>query len=455
MQAIYNTLPFQKIPTRLVIEMAKTAVFWLNAFPVMGGASQDLSPRTILMEQQVDYKRHCHFQFREYAQTHEEHNNSMNPRTVGALTLHPVENGQRSFYFLSILTGRVLNQLHATALPMPDSIIDKIHRMAWQQKNNPGLIFANRNLNPDEYKDENDDDETYYDNDDGEEEDEEVLSYDKVEDNDNDGNEMAAHRPPMVNDEEEGDDDDNDNEMGGHDPPIAGAPPPVNLAQQPDNPPGEISGVEAADEAEEHGVAIDPEIPGVGEEAEPEIPGVGEEEDEVDDDESTQDEVAVKQPSAPPEVENNAGGRYNLHGGRNRNNDHHYAGEDFVVDNEVGIVMTTKGCSGVLETPQMSLKAGLQTFGDDGMKAVEKEMHQRHDHNMMTPVHKQCLTPEQRKEALAYLMFLKRKHCGKIKECRCADGRKQRVYITKEESTAQTVSREGVFLTTVIDAMED
>ena len=33
MQAIYNTLPYQNIPPRLVIEMAKNAVFWLNAFP--------------------------------------------------------------------------------------------------------------------------------------------------------------------------------------------------------------------------------------------------------------------------------------------------------------------------------------------------------------------------------------------------------------------------------------
>ena len=41
------------------------------------------------------------------------------------------------------------------------------------------------------------------------------------------------------------------------------------------------------------------------------------------------------------------------------------------------------------------------------MKAVEKEMHQLHDCNVMMPVHKHCLMPEQQKEALAYLMFLK------------------------------------------------
>ena len=342
MWAIYNTLPFQKIPTQLVIKMAKTAVFLLNAFPVMVGASLDLSPHTILTGQQVDYKHHCCFQFGEYTQTHKEHNNSMNPRTVGALTLRLVGNGQGSFYFLSISTGRILNQLHATPLPMPDSIIDKIHRMARQQKNNPGLIFAHHNLNPDEYEDDDDDDETYYDNYNDEEEDEEVLSYDEAGDNDNDNNEMAAHGLPMANDEEEGDDDDND-EMGAHDPRIAGAPPPVNLAQQPDNPPEEIPGVEAADEAEEYGMAKDLEIPGVGgEEAKPGIPGVGEEEDEVGDDESTQDKVVVKQPSAPPNAENNAGGRHNLCGGQTQNYNHRYTGEDFVVDNEDGIIITTK-----------------------------------------------------------------------------------------------------------------
>ena len=99
MQAIYNTLPFQKIPAWPVIEMTKTAVFWLNTVPMMGGASQDLSPRTILMGQQMDYKCHCRFQFGEYVQTHEEHNNSMNPRTVGALALRPVGNAKGAFIF--------------------------------------------------------------------------------------------------------------------------------------------------------------------------------------------------------------------------------------------------------------------------------------------------------------------------------------------------------------------
>ena len=256
-----------------------------------------------------------------------------------------------------------------------------------------------------------------YDNGNDEEESEEVLSYDEEEGSDDD-DEMAAHGPPMADDDEEDNDDDGD-EMGGQ------ADTPVDLAQSPDNPPGEITGVEVADQGEEHEEPICPEIPGVNEK-EPEIPGVNEKETEPEipgvdvaeeneavengDDQPTQAEVTVEPPPASPVVENNSGGRYNLLGGRNRNYNHHYAGEDFVIDNENGIVMTTEGTGEVLETPQMSPKAGVQTFGNDGLKAVEKGMHQLHDRDVMTPVHKNCLMPEQQKEALAYLMFLKRKH---------------------------------------------
>ena len=51
-------------------------------------------------------------------------------------------------------------------------------------------------------------------------------------------------------------------------------------------------------------------------------------------------------------------------------------------------------------------------------------------------------------------MFLKQKRCGKIKARGCADGRKQRIYKTKEETSAPTVHTESLFLSAVIDAKE-
>ena len=459
--------------------MAKTAVFWLNAFPAAGGASQDLSPRTILTGQQVNYKQHCHYQFGEYTQTHKERNNSMNPRMVGAIALRLVGNGQGSFYFLSIATGRVLNRLHAMALPMPDDVIDKLHRMARQQKSNPGLVFADHNLNPDEY-DDNDDDETYHDNDNSEDEDEDDLSYNGEDDNEVDEDEEVAPGPPAGGDEPapdnevdndgplavgNGDDDDEDGppameDCYNDDEDQADTQPSAEAEQPPGILPGNATGAGEVDQDEEHNEPVFPEIPGVSDKViEPETPGVGAgEEDkggENGDDPPALDGITGQLPPTAPGEDSGAKGRYNLRSNRDRSYNHHYAGKDFIVDNESGIVMTTEGTGEVVETPQMSLKAGLCTFGSDGMKAVEKEMRHLHDREVMTPVHKKCFTPEQRKEALAYLMFLKHKHCGKIKGHGCADGRKQRAYIAKEDLMAPTVSTEAVFLTAVIDALEN
>eukprot|EP00957_Ditylum_brightwellii_P059127 4486140-Ditylum_brightwellii.AAC.1 len=51
-------------------------------------------------------------------------------------------------------------------------------------------------------------------------------------------------------------------------------------------------------------------------------------------------------------------------------------------------------------------------------------------------------------------MFLKEKRSGEVKGRGCTDGRKQRVYKTKEEAHALAVSTEDMFLTAIIDAME-
>ena len=281
--------------------MAKTAVFWLNASPVSGGVSQDLSPRTTLMGQQVDYKRHCRFQSGEYTQTHDEHNNSMNPRTVGALVLQPVGNGQGSFYFLSIATGRVLNRLHATALPMPDDVIDKLHRMARQQRNNPGLVFADRNLNPDEYDDDEDDEdnETYHDDDSTSDKEEDVLSYNEEENNDL-GEDTEENDPAPTPPIAEVDDEQPETE--------AEADQPAN--ENEDDEEADLPENQGVDEEviDEHNDEADPpEIQGVdGEVVEPEAPEVEtveENEKGEEEDPPTEDEVAQ-----PPQ----GNGKYNL-----------------------------------------------------------------------------------------------------------------------------------------------
>jgi hypothetical protein len=50
-------------------------------------------------------------------------------------------------------------------------------------------------------------------------------------------------------------------------------------------------------------------------------------------------------------------------------------------------------------------------------------------------------------------MFLKEKRCGKIKGRGCADGCKQREYLSKEDTSSPTVAIESVFLSCVIDVV--
>ena len=122
--AIYNTLPFTNIPPCMIIEMANHAVYWLNSFPHQDGISNTLSPHTIITGQTINYNQHCRYEYGEYVQTHEQHYNTMVPHTIGALAMHPTGNAQGNYYFFSLSTGHLINQAHATKLPMPDDIIE-------------------------------------------------------------------------------------------------------------------------------------------------------------------------------------------------------------------------------------------------------------------------------------------------------------------------------------------
>ena len=64
------------------------------------------------------------------------------------------------------------------------------------------------------------------------------------------------------------------------------------------------------------------------------------------------------------------------------------------------------------------------------------------------------MTKEEKHAVLQYLIFLKKKRCGRIKGRRCADGRKQRLTMNKDEVSAPTVATEALMLTCVINAME-
>jgi hypothetical protein len=67
-RCVYNTVPFQRMPSRMVVEMVKASVFWLNMFLPEDGVSDTISPRELIAGLKIDYHKHCKTEFGSYVQ---------------------------------------------------------------------------------------------------------------------------------------------------------------------------------------------------------------------------------------------------------------------------------------------------------------------------------------------------------------------------------------------------
>ena len=105
-----------------------------------------MGPGTIVLGRTYDYNNILGpgTLFGEYVQTHEDTDNTMRERTVGAITLRPSGNIQGSFYYYSLTTGRRLHRRKCTPLPMPQEVIDRIEYISMRQKVQPGLQFLRK-----------------------------------------------------------------------------------------------------------------------------------------------------------------------------------------------------------------------------------------------------------------------------------------------------------------------
>ena len=98
----------------------------------------------------------------------------------------------------------------------------------------------------------------------------------------------------------------------------------------------------------------------------------------------------------------------------------------------------------------------MNLFGDESYQAAKDELEKnilgRGCIDKLLTYH---ITWDIRKQALGYLMFLKRKQSGKMKGRGCANRHPQQEYITKYESSSPTVSLLYVFMGLyVMDTME-
>ena len=101
-----------------------------------------MSPSEIILNRSLDVNAHCKVGFGDYVQTHEEHDNSMDSRTIGAIALRPA-NSDNSYYFYSLVTGRRIIRRSWTDLPVDQNTIDAVHRLARRANAKKKVTFTN------------------------------------------------------------------------------------------------------------------------------------------------------------------------------------------------------------------------------------------------------------------------------------------------------------------------
>lgn len=83
----YNTLPFKKLPARMLVELVYGMTFWIHAIPATDGLSRTISPREVVTGVSLDAGKHSVVPFGGYVHTHEEHDNPMRTGTIGSIAM--------------------------------------------------------------------------------------------------------------------------------------------------------------------------------------------------------------------------------------------------------------------------------------------------------------------------------------------------------------------------------
>ena len=500
-RCICNTLPFKKLPGMLVVQMVSACNFWLNIYPPKDGVSRQINPRELITGVKIDFNKHIRAEFGEYVQVHEEHDNTMQPRTTGAIATKPTGNAQGGFWFYSLTTGRMLDRRRWTALPMPQDVIDRVNVLA---RSNPvGMNFTNmRNeavydIDAEYDSDSDSDDDSDYDPDDDDDDDyddliagvevQHVDPPDPPDENESGDDDQQSQDEEYVqeNDSDEDDESDSDEEYVSDE------------GNESDAETLENGNNNSDDEEEEEEEDEIPVIPGplkklvdtLGEL--PTIIGSRTRQQAMNNSETLvtgtveKKLISKKNRKLKRELQKKMLKRYEEKTKKRLRNKaknkrrrmkrkairdepeklHEYGDrrDQLKSEQKPGVSFPQDSCSSKNLTPELeaialtqyTLKKGLKEFGDDGLTALGKEVKQLYTRKVSKPVDGDDLTKEQKRASLRYLMFLTKKRCGRIKARGCADGRKQRETTNKEDASAPTVSIEAVMLSAVIDAMEE
>lgn len=450
---------FKKLPRRMTVEMVYGMIFWYNFRIPEDYISNTLGPAGIIIGRTYDFNMLCGegSKFGEYVQTHEKTTNTMRARTVSAICLRPTGNTQGSFYYYSLWTGRRLHRRRRTPLPMPQEVVDRVHHIATIQKNPEELAFTRLDGTPFD-DDEQQDDVSVQDNPPADELELNVPEEPEVHEGDGAGDAPPPmDDPEAIHDNDDAMDADVNDEINEHgdeyieDVENAG----VHEIQYAED--AENTGVQDIHNVENAGVPVDepPIAPQTSTTRSGRIPSnryrlysieegyglhlTGDEECASQHDASrSKYSLATSQISKSEYIKKMKPVEQLLCAQTAYVN-------SLTTYNEVN--MAIQHAIEHLILTQVGMKRGVKIWGKKGMNAILKEMTQFHDRNVVRPLTPTQITGDIRDKALGYLMFLKQKRNGDIKGRGCADGRPQRLYKSKSETSSPTATTESVFIT--------
>ena len=402
--SLCHSLPFKQLPKQVTIYMVFYAVKLLNYFPVKGGISDQYSPNAILAGEVVHFKYYS-MPFGTYCQIHKKEGpqNSLAARMQGAISLGLSGNRQGGHKFLSLISSHVVTRRLWTILPMPNNVIEWVDSLGRDQ---PLQLSFQDHYGVDVF-------------------DEEVPV-----------NVSHPSSTPV------------DYEIPG------------NIAKIP-----KISRVDAADDQQND---IIPKIPGVD--------AADEQQNGITQDVGVDDfEIMPSDPvPLPPElplvsavtpalaveqgVRRSTAVRQSVHRYEPSMTDKRY-GYTSVQQQKYEHVFTLMEEEAPEFDPQvvefiftqLTLKAVKNLWGDNAIKAAEKEMKQLHWQKSFQPVHWSELNEEQHRTVLESHIFLQKKRTGEVKVWIVASGNRQRGYIDLEEASSLTVATESFLLSCIID----
>jgi hypothetical protein len=445
-RSVRMMMPYKKIPKRFTIEMVHRITSLINSLPKQNGIHSILSPREIV----TGKKFRCpSIRIGQYVQGHTGGTNDTGKeRSIDSLYLGRADNGSgHEVYKLS--TKQLVSVNRITSIPTTDDMINTVNNIAEQEAQPEGIEFSDMHgkITLQDFADNANDD-------DSNASDEDFKLDEEYQDEIDNDNALDKEEGSVGNDDPDLQEDYFQNPIQQHNTSVAN-----NDEQAPDilenrtrsgNVPivaltNSITPSEKQECDERKKKKIDDDNISITDNLDDGDTSKDNNNTKVGVNETTNDEEDAENNdndgTIPKELDSDLGPYWALA----------QSAQAYVLNT----ISSYSNIEASKSTPQYGFNRGLKEFGTPGYEATVKEL----DDNLLGMGAVRMLKPSEvnkniRYEALNYLMFLKRKRCGKIKARGCADGRPQREYISKDESSSPTVSIYALMTSCLMDAIE-